>query len=98
MKIDLDTLERIAKAATQGQWWIDSHGHQCVMFSTCKPVFITDSEAMGEPVRHHDTGNLSSWPNDNDATYIATMCPEMALSLVERIRQLEKQVHNLQLR
>ncbi|HAS0889165.1 TPA: hypothetical protein I3301_005043, partial [Enterobacter cloacae subsp. cloacae] len=36
-------------------------------------VFATDNKRAA--VRHEDTGNLSRWRNDNDATFIATADP-----------------------
>lgn len=85
-------LKRLAPSATQGEWWIDSHGHAMVAFSDDKDihtVFVTDPE-MGPAVRHESTGNLSRWQNDVDATYIATACPQNILKLIERIEWLEK--------
>lgn len=82
-----EDLERLAKDATQGQWWIDSHGHSMVAFSDDKnmeTVFITDPN-MGPAVRHASTGNLSQWNNDVDATYIATACPENILRLLKEL-------------
>ncbi|MBL5841166.1 hypothetical protein I4U30_23155 [Enterobacter asburiae] len=86
-----EDLERLAKGATQGQWWIDSHGHSMVAFSDDKnmeTVFITDPN-MGPAVRHASTGNLSQWNNDVDATYIAAACPENILRLLTRVEELE---------
>uniref|UniRef100_A0AAU8GEP7 Uncharacterized protein n=1 Tax=Salmonella phage vB_SEnST11_KE22 TaxID=3161173 RepID=A0AAU8GEP7_9CAUD len=84
-------LKRLAMNATQGKWWIDSHGHAMVAFSDDKEmhtVFITDPD-MGPAVRHENTGNLSHWQNDVDASYIATACPENILKLIEHIEALE---------
>lgn len=85
-------LKRIASEATPGKWWIDSHGHAMVAFSTEDPgmetVFVTDGN-MGPVVRHENTGNLSAWRNDMDATYIATACPSNILRLLAYIEALE---------
>lgn len=88
-KLDIDELESLAKLATPGDWWIDSHG--CSMIAHTKTgvevVFNTDQE--GEPVRHLDTGNLSRWRNDNDATYIANANPKVILGLIARLKEAE---------
>lgn len=82
----IDDLGRIARQATPGKWWIDSHGHAMVAFSTedavMETVFVTDGN-MGPVVRHENTGNLSAWRNDMDATYIATACPQNVLAVLE---------------
>lgn len=79
-------LKRIASEATPGKWWIDSHGHAMVAFSTedagMETVFVTDRD-MSPVVRHENTGNLSAWRNDMDATYIATACPQNVLAILE---------------
>lgn len=82
-----EDLERLAKQATGGDWWIDSHGHSMVAFCEgrdMETVFITDPN-MGPAVRHASTGNLSQWNNDIDATYIATACPKNMLRLLEEL-------------
>ena len=47
-------------------------------------VFNTSQE--GDAVRHADTGNLSRWRNDNDATYIANASPKIVLELIARLK------------
>lgn len=84
----LKDIERLAKDATQGQWWIDSHGHSMVAFSDDKDmdtVFITDPH-MGPAIRHESTGNLSQWRNDVDATYIATACPQNVMAVISYLQ------------
>lgn len=86
-----EELSRLCKVSTQGSWWIDSHGGTMVSFSEdedMKIVFST-SNTMGPLVRHDDTGNLSHWPNDNDASYIATAHPENIQKLLEEMSRLE---------
>jgi hypothetical protein len=85
--MNLGTLESLAKAATPGPWWIDSHG-LCMSGLNHKTVFITDSKAMGTAVRHTDTGNLSHWRNDNDASFIAAANPETILALIALVREM----------
>lgn len=87
--IDLNMLEEIARSATPGPWWIDSHGHEMVNCETLELIFMT-SDDMGESIRHGDTGNLSRWRNDNDATFIAAFDPTAAIALITRLREAEK--------
>lgn len=90
---NLDELVELAKKATPGKWWIDSHGHTMVAFSgeagDVEVVFATDNN-MGPTIRHDDTGNLSHWRNDNDATFIAAANPETVLALIARIKALDE--------
>lgn len=84
--IDLDALERLALAATPGPWWIDSHGKQMVSHRPeFASVFITD-DSMGPAVRHPETGNISHWRNDHDASYIAAANPQTILELIRLAR------------
>jgi hypothetical protein len=87
-----DKLKALALAATPGPWWIDSHGH-CMVSMTAgrKTIFVTNSEAMGPAVRHADTGNLSHWRNDNDASYIAAASPDVVLALIAEVERLKAQ-------
>ena len=87
--LDIDELEKLAKLATPGDWWIDSHGcHMIAHTSTgMESVFNTSQE--GDAVRHADTGNLSRWRNDNDATYIANASPKIVLELIARLKEAE---------
>lgn len=89
----LNELAELAKKATQGKWWIDSHGHSMVAFSgkvgDVEVVFATDND-MGPLIRHEDTGNLSHWRNDNDATFIASANPETIIAIAEHVQELEQ--------
>ncbi|MET3815389.1 ead/Ea22-like family protein [Pantoea sp. UYEF8] len=95
---DLDELVELAKKATPGKWWIDSHGHSMVAFSgeagDVEIVFATDND-MGPLVRNEDTGNLSHWRNDNDATFIAATNPETILTLIARIKAQDEELLEL---
>ena len=88
----LNELVELAKKATPGKWWIDSHGHSMVSFTDgdMEVVFVTKSDAMGEAKRHEGTGNLSHWRNDNDATFIAASNPQAILAIAEAFRALEQ--------
>ncbi|EOC0433290.1 ead/Ea22-like family protein [Cronobacter dublinensis] len=90
-------LKAAAEKATPGKWWIDSHGSAMVSFTGngMKTIFVTDGKAMGKAVRHQDTGNLSHWRNDNDATFIATANPSTVLELIAALEAAEK--HNAEL-
>lgn len=85
----LAEIEFLAGKATQGKWWIDSHGHTMVSLDGIETIF----DAKGDPkdaVRHEETGNLSFWRNDWDATYIANSCPKNIQAILTRLRAAEK--------
>lgn len=81
----LEEFERIAKSATYGEWWVDSHGMGLTAFTDCEDgfKFLCGFRHERESVRHEDTGNLSAWENDNDPTHIATFNPKNVLKLIE---------------
>lgn len=81
-------LRTIAEKATPGKWWIDSHGHRMSSEDGMTTVFIAD-DRMGKATRHPETGNLSHWPNDWDASFIATANPATVLALLDRLEELE---------
>ncbi|HBM7604668.1 TPA: ead/Ea22-like family protein [Enterobacter hormaechei subsp. xiangfangensis] len=83
--IDKRALREAAEKATPGNWWIDSHGQAMVSFieNDVLEVFATDNKRAA--VRHEDTGNLSRWRNDNDATFIATADPATVLALLDEL-------------
>lgn len=87
-------LRELAEKATPGTWWIDSHGHRMSANGGSETVFIA-SEKMGEAKRHPETGNLSHWPNDWDASYIAAANPERALALLDEIEALQTECEKL---
>ncbi|MDM3357449.1 ead/Ea22-like family protein [Citrobacter sp. Cb004] len=94
MTINKQALREAAEKATPGKWWIDSHGSAMVSFSDDSevlPVFITDGDSMGPAVRHEDTGNLSHWRNDNDATFIAAASPATVLALLDELEKTQAQ-------
>ena len=92
---DLKELRTLAEAATEGPWHIDSHGMCMVSIKDFEPIFTTsDRMNDGVSIRHEDTGNLSKWRNDNDATYIATFHPTRILRMLDRIEQLESKTVN----
>lgn len=93
--IDKRALREAAEKATPGNWWIDSHGQAMVSFigNDVLEVFTTDNKRSA--VRHEDTGNLSRWRNDNDATFIATADPVTVLTLLDELEAKDKQIAEL---
>ncbi|EPS9575887.1 ead/Ea22-like family protein, partial [Enterobacter kobei] len=93
--IDKRALREAAEKATPGNWWIDSHGQAMVSFieNDVLEVFATDNKRAA--VRHEDTGNLSRWRNDNDATFIATADPATVLALLDELEAKDKQIADL---
>ena len=94
MTIDTKQLRKLAEAATPGPWWIDSHGSTMVNPETLDTVFIT-SDRMGPSVRHEDTGNLSRWRNDNDASFIAAANPTAILELLDLLDTRNRRIDEL---
>lgn len=94
--INKQALREAAEKATPGNWWIDSHGQVMVSFidNDVLEVFATDNKRAA--VRHEDTGNLSRWRNDNDATFIATANPTTVLALLDELEAAEKRNAELQ--
>ena len=87
--IDKRALREPAEKATPGNWWIDSHGQAMVSFieNDVLEVFATDNKRAA--VRHEDTGNISRWRNDNDATFIAMADPATVLALLDELEAAE---------
>ncbi|HEJ6446095.1 TPA: hypothetical protein SL854_003178 [Pseudomonas aeruginosa] len=86
----LKELAELASKATPGPWWIDSHGHCMVSESQDhRTVFLTN-DGMGPATRHPETGNLSHWPNDWDASYIASADPTTILALIAEVENLRR--------
>lgn len=84
----LAELEDLCGKATQGEWWIDSHGVTMIAMDSLEEVFTTPCDPK-TAVRHPETGNLSNWRNDWDASYIATACPSKVKALIARLRAAE---------
>lgn len=79
-------LEMLASKATPGPWWIDSHG--MTMMSTPHLQVVFTHPAAGTAVRNEETGNLSHWRNDWDASFIATANPKTILELLAEYKAL----------
>ncbi|WP_462382266.1 ead/Ea22-like family protein [Pseudomonas sp. Marseille-QA0892] len=86
-----DELECVAKKATPGPWWVDSHGmHMVSKHKGWKLVFTADNR-MGPATRHPETGGLSHWPNDWDATFIAQANPAAVQELIAEVKHLTEE-------
>lgn len=81
-------LRELCDKATQGDWWIDSHGHRMMSLENFETIFITHSEAMGLATRNQETGNLSHWRNDWDCSYIVAVQPKVVRGLLDEIERL----------
>ncbi len=84
----IEVIRDIGSRATKGEWWLDSHGHALHAPNECEILVVFKAETKA--VRHKDTGNLSSWRNDNDADWIPTANPDKVNHLVERFISLNK--------
>lgn len=84
---DYEELKAIAEKATPGPWWVDSHG--MTMMSMEKMEVIFNHPAQGIAVRNEETGNLSHWRNDWDASFIAAANPKTVLALIDEIECLQ---------
>lgn len=76
MVIDLDAIERVARAATPGPWRWD---HEDMTLSGSGGLV-----ACGDGERIHI--------DDEDAEHIAQCSPDVVLALVARIRELEERL------
>ena len=86
----LGELKELSEKATEGKWWVDSHGHHVVAFTEndTLPVFEPKNYHK-KAVRHPETGNLSYWRNDWDASYITAACPVNIKKLIKRLEIAE---------
>jgi len=92
-------LEHVAKRATKGEWWIDSHGHTMVSHDSGITHTVFQAMDIVKPaVRHPETGNLSHWPNDWDASYIATANPAKILALLAERAELRRVIADVKWR
>jgi hypothetical protein len=92
----IDELELLASKATKGEWWIDSHGHKMVSHDADGTHSIFQAMDIVNPaVRHPETGNLSHWPNDWDASFIATANPATILALLSERAELKREIGGL---
>ena len=88
-EVNKEELRRLAEKATQGEWWIDSHGHTMVSHGSGRTDTIFQAMPLVKPaVRHPETGNLSYWPNDWDASFIASANPAAVLPLLDENKRI----------
>lgn len=88
-------LKKLAEKATPGPWWVDSHGHRVSTEDGMQTVFIA-ADKMGPATRHPETGNLSHWPNDWDASYIVNASPDKILELIAALSAVTAERDRLQ--
>lgn len=79
MTINLDDIERIAREATPGPWFVGEHINERLAISGLpqpddNPLFV-----------HNGKGNVSDEPDREDARHIATMNPAATLELVAEL-------------
>ena len=107
MKIDLDHIERVARAAQDehpGPYKLFKYGKgvvptaedgiDCIRDSTPEPddyKSYASDDWQGETVLETDGGYYE--PRGATAEHIATSSPDVVLALVERVRELEKRCH-----
>ena len=89
MEIDLNELERLAKAATPGKWTWKHVG--CFNTPGCA-VFWPDMSKGGVHYRRLDSGGGML---EADANFIATANPAVVLELVRRLREAENDTERL---
>lgn len=89
---DYTELKQLAEKASPGPWWIDSHGMTMMSMPGLKVVF--NHPAEGAAVRNEETGNLSHWRNDWDASYIAAANPAAILALIAENESAHKHWQN----
>ena len=87
--IDYSELKMLAEKATPGPWHVDSHGMTMTSMESFKTVFNHPTDRPA--VRHEETGNLSSWRNDWDASFIATANPAAVLELIAELEVLREE-------
>lgn len=96
-QFDTEKLKELAHYATRGQWWIDSHGEAMVAFTGngMKTIFKPE-HSRDKAHRDKNTGNLSYWNNDADASWIAAAQPLHIMELVKETEQLRDDVLQVQ--
>jgi hypothetical protein len=76
MGVDLDEVERLARAATQGQWLATNDGDLC--------------HANGFEIVRGAYGNEGYFTDPNDALFSAALRPEVAIALIAEFRALRR--------
>lgn len=104
MKIDLDELERKARAATQDEWvrgkWYWERPPNVVPWTEENKTLMRDANCRGHIVTKHTKEEVVSGcgccgspdASDADAEHIVANSPPVTLELIARIRHLEVEV------
>jgi hypothetical protein len=74
--VNLDEIERLAKAATLGPW-------------KYSPQHVEEGPSAVYKTSPFERWLLCTTSSDDDAAFIAALNPKLALALVARIRELE---------
>lgn len=89
----IENLKALGKTVTQGDWWMDSHGEALVCHGEKEMTIILQPKHLREKAhRDENTGGLSYWPNDSDASWIASAQPKVVLEIIEMLEKLEDKV------
>lgn len=90
--IDLDEIERLAKAATAGEWWrgrwIYNRGRWVTEDDDSQISTLDRSRALVVNGEEDEWGNAVS---DDDLAYFVGTQPRVVLALVDMIRRLQKE-------
>lgn len=87
----IENIERVNEHVTKGSWWMDSHGEALVCFTGNGMEIIVEPKHQREKAhRDENTGGLSYWNNDSDASWIALANPENVMMLVNEIKRLKE--------
>ncbi len=94
MSDDIDSLERLARAATPGPWkWTESYGS--VSLDRDVPNHdhtLGDHVLFAEPC---GDCNSSVLVEDADAAYLAAVSPDVVLGLIALLRAAEEEIADL---
>lgn len=89
----IENLKALGKTVTQGDWWMDSHGEALVCHGEKEMTIILQPKHLREKAhRDENTGGLSYWPNDSDASWIASAQPKVVLEIIEKLEKSEADV------
>jgi len=81
MTTNIDELEKLAKAATDGPW-IKRYSERVTM--------ADDTDGSKSICHCYHAGPPGEWKHNENARYIAAANPQAVLELIDRVRELEK--------
>lgn len=89
--MNLPELLKIAEAATPGEWRLGSLESYDSMGVPCRFVYRSDAETANSRIRIY-SGDMESTPFDcdADAAHIAAFNPSVAIELIKRLQEAEK--------